>query len=105
MKVIPTIVIMKKNTPMMILMSLKCLRLLRNFYCTSGMQLMREWCMKCKIYMKTRMFVVKILLVLNVIIFNLISLRFPKLSDQYFDKEPWPSAKQVSTIMDDDKVL
>lgn len=31
--------------------------------------------------------------------------RFPKLSDQFFDKAPWPSENEVRTIMDDDKVF
>jgi len=94
-----------KDIVMPIHTSPKCLKLSRSFYCTSGMPLMKEWCMKCKIYMKTRMFIVKILLVHNLIVINFVLLRFPKLSDQYFDKAPWPSDKEVRTIMDDDKVL
>lgn len=54
-----TIIIMKTDTAMPILMSLRCLILSRNFYCTSEMLLMKEWCMKCKIYMKTRMLLFK----------------------------------------------
>ncbi|CAH1724044.1 eukaryotic translation initiation factor 3 subunit L [Aphis gossypii] len=36
---------------------------------------------------------------------NLYENTFPKLSDQYFDKAPWPSDKEVRTIMDDDKTF
>lgn len=77
--VIPiTIIIMMKDIAMPIHTSPKCLKLSRNFYCTSGMPLMKEWYMKCKIYMKTRMFIVKILLVHNCIIINCI-IKVPKI--------------------------
>lgn len=102
--VTPTTTIMRIDTMMSILMSPKCPKLLKNFYFTSGMPLMKEWCMKCKICMKTRKF---ILYLLNIYNFNqnLYFIRFPKLSDQFFDKAPWPSENEVRTIMDDDKVL
>jgi len=49
------------------------------------------------------------LLLYDVTVFNIVYTfvlsRFPKLSDQFFDKAPWPSDKEVRTIMDDDKVL
>jgi len=87
----------------MIPTSLKCQKLLRSFYFTSEMPLMREWFMRCRIYMKTRKL---FLYLLNeyILKFNAFQ-RFPKLSDQYFDKDPWPTDNQVRTIMDDDKVL
>lgn len=102
-----TTTIMKTDTMIMIHMSLKCLKSLRNFYSTSEMQSMREWCMKCKIYTKTRKLIMVVFYhehdlhcVIAYILF-----RFPKLSDQFFDKAPWPSENEVKTIMDDDKVL
>lgn len=55
--VIHITIIMKTDIMIMIPMSLKCLKLLRNFCYISEMLLMKEWFMKCKICMKTRMFI------------------------------------------------
>lgn len=98
-------IIMKTDTMMLILMNLKCLKLLKSFYYTSEMLLMKEWYMKCKIYMKTRMLLIHLVHIIFLVFHIYIYLRFPKLSDQFFDKAPWPSKTELSTIMDDDKVL
>ncbi|KAJ9592780.1 hypothetical protein L9F63_015558 [Diploptera punctata] len=36
---------------------------------------------------------------------NLYENTFPKLTDQYFDKKPWPSCEEVALLVDDDIFL
>lgn len=57
MMVTLTTTITRTDIMMSIHTSPKCPKLLKSFYFTLEMPLMREWCMKCKIYMKTRKFI------------------------------------------------
>lgn len=57
MMVTLTTTITRTDIMMSIHTSPKCLKLLKSFCFTLEMPLMREWYMKCKIYMKIRKFI------------------------------------------------
>jgi hypothetical protein len=61
-----TTIVTKTDTLMLICTNLQCLKSSRSFYYTSGMPLMKEWYMKCKTYMRTRMFFIMYYLHMNI---------------------------------------
>lgn len=72
MMVTLTTTITRTDIMMSIHMSPKCLTLLKSFCSTLEMPLMKEWYTKCKIYMKTRKFILKVPLCLNYSYINIL---------------------------------